>query len=341
MPGRRLLQGLIPTLVLALYAAAAFAQAGAHQRPNSALGGDSGGVHDPSLARQGSMYYLFSTDLGPGGHLPIRCSADLQQWKLCGHVYQDIPAWIRQKIPGVRGLWAPDVSFFAGKYHVYYAASTFGKNHSIIALATNKTLDTSSRDYRWMDEGEVIESNRGDDWNAIDPNLAEDGKGGFWMAFGSFWSGIKMRRIDPATGKLASSDSTLYSLAARPRDASGGRPVEAPFVFRHHGFYYLFASIDYCCRGANSTYKIMVGRAHRVTGPYVDQTGKPLLEGGGTVLQQDSGEWRGPGGESLLHDGRVDRIVFHAYAAATGRPFLRLGTIEWINRWPQIAACPP
>lgn len=300
------------------------------------LEGSVEGVHDPSIAKQGATYYLFSTDLRNPGHLPIRCSNDLETWTLCGRVFDSIPAWIGQAIPGIKGLWAPDISYFAGKYHLYYAASSFGKNRSIIALATNQTLDPSSSQYRWVDEGPVIESHPEDIWNAIDPNLVLDNKGQAWLAFGSFWSGIKMRRIDPATGKASAADPTLYSLASRSNQPPGA--IEAPFVFRHAGFYYLFVSFDFCCRGARSTYNIRAGRATEPTGPYVDKAGLPMMSGGGTLLLEGNSDWRGPGGQSLLHDPSADIIVFHAYSAASGHPFLQIGRLAWSDDWPQIAS---
>ena len=110
-----------------------------------------------------------------------------------------------------------------------------------------------------------------------------------------------MRRVDPNTGKLSDSDTTLYSLASRPwkdpdQTESTKDAIEAPFIIRHDGYWYLFVSFDFCCRGAQSTYKIMVGRSRRVTGPYVDKNGIPMTEGGGTlVIEATSPNWRGPG----------------------------------------------
>ena len=248
--------------------------------------GDTEFTHDPSIIKEGGTWYLFATGAGPShlGQLPIRCSEDLRHWKRCGQVFDEIPEWIRKQSPATKELWAPDISYFNGEYHLYYAFSVFGKNTSGIALATNKTLDASSPDFHWIDQGLVLLSKETDDFNAIDPNLIVDRKGKAWLAFGSFWSGIKMRRIDTKTGKLSAQDAKLYSLAARKRPenaepAPPGLPanwqaVEAPFIVRHDGYYYLFVSYDLCCRGLKSTYKTMVGRSRKVTGPYRDADGK-------------------------------------------------------------------
>ncbi len=168
------------------------------------LTGDYPRTHDPCIAREGDRYYIFATGRAPdGGQIPIRCSTDLTDWKLCGHVFDGVPEWIHEASPRTRDLWAPDISFFSGKYHLYYAYSAFGVNTSGIALATNETLDPASSKYHWNDEGLVLKSTESDDFNAIDPNIVLDGKGQPWMSFGSFWSGIKMRRLDTKTGKLS------------------------------------------------------------------------------------------------------------------------------------------
>ena len=114
--------------------------------------GDVRQVHDPSIIKEGYTYYLFSTRAG----IAIRCSNDLVHWRLCGDVFAHLPEWAVEEVPGLRGLWAPDVSYFNGKYHLYYSVSTFGSNHSRIGLATNQTLDPASDKYRWMDQGAVI-----------------------------------------------------------------------------------------------------------------------------------------------------------------------------------------
>ena len=138
-------------------------------RPSSSKG-DIRQVHDPSIIKEGDTYYLFSTRAG----IAIRCSNDLISWRLCGDVFAHLPEWAVKDVPGLRGLWAPDVSYFNGKYHLYYSVSTFGSNRSSIGLATNRTLDPASDKYRWVDQGKVISSNAWDDWNAIDPNVVLD-----------------------------------------------------------------------------------------------------------------------------------------------------------------------
>jgi len=311
--------------------------------------GDVQFVHDPAIIREGATWYLFSTGNGPGrkGEIPIRCSQDLHQWRNCGSVLAQIPEWIKKESPETKELWAPDVSFLNGEYHLYYAFSVFGKNTSGIALLTNKTLDPSRADFHWVDRGLVLQSRLEDDFNAIDPNLILDEKGQAWLAFGSFWDGIKMRRVDTKTGLLSTEDTKLYSLARRkrPQNAPPNPPglpgdwqaIEAPFIVHHGDYYYLFVSFDLCCRGTKSTYKTMIGRSRTVTGPYVDATGAPMLDGGATPLILGNSRWFGPGGESVSPQKDGDIIVFHAYDSTTGHAYLQISTIAWVNGWPKVA----
>ncbi|HEY1500271.1 MAG TPA: arabinan endo-1,5-alpha-L-arabinosidase [Acidobacteriaceae bacterium] len=336
----------LASLLLAL----SFVPVGFAQAPEAlTLTGDFGGTHDPSIIKAGDTWYVFATGKTPdGGQFQIRCSTDLHAWKLCGHVFDAIPDWIQKDSPGTRDLWAPDISYVKGEFRLYYAYSLFGKNTSGIALATNKTLDPKSPDYHWDDRGLVVRSVASDDFNCIDPNFVTDQKGHAWLVFGSFWNGIKMRKLDDATGLLSKTDTKTYALATRKRPENPGpnepnlppnwEAIEAPFIVHHGAYFYLFVSWDMCCRGTKSTYRTMVGRSKHVTGPYVDKDGVPMMDGGGTQLLSGNQRWLGPGGESVLMDPRGhDIIVFHAYDAHNGKPALQISTLTWDGGWPHAA----
>ncbi len=314
------------------------------------LEGDVVGAHDPSIIREGDTWYLFATtppDSKSADQFPIRCSKDLKHWRACGYVFSEIPPWIKKESPRTKELWAPDISYFDGKFHLYYAYSAFGVNTSGIALLTNSTLNARSPDYRWVDEGLVLQSRAEDDFNAIDPNLILDEEGQAWLSFGSFWGGIKMRKLDRKTGKLSADDAKVYSLASRrkPKHFDPPKPglpadyqaIEAPFIVHHGEYYYLFVSYDLCCRGTKSSYRTMVGRSREVTGPYLDSEGKTMSAGAATPLLSANQKWLGPGGESILLQKDGDIIVYHAYDAKTGVPSLQISTLMWTGGWPHAA----
>jgi hypothetical protein len=91
------------------------------------LSGDTG-AHDPVIIKEGDTYYGLRPAVGGTKLVPIRVSKDLRDWRMIGHVFADLPEWAPKEIPGTQGVWAPDISFFNGKYHLYYSVSTFGKN---------------------------------------------------------------------------------------------------------------------------------------------------------------------------------------------------------------------
>ena len=307
---------------------------------NSRLSGNISPVHDPCAIREGDTYYVFGTNLGGGGgkQIPWRFSKDLVTWEKADYVLPALPRWATEAVEGTEGVWAPDVSYVGGRYLLYYACSTFGKNRSAIGLATNTTLDPDAPGYAWQDEGLVFASQPGDDFNAIDPNHVVDREGKHWLAFGSFWGGLKMIQLDPSTGKPRPGDKQIFSLAKRPTDNPLEDAIEASFIIERQGFYYLFCSFDFCCRGENSNYYTVVGRSRSVTGPYGDKNRYAMIDGNGTVVLPDDpgSRWRGPGGCSILKDGERYYIVYHAYdARRQGVPTLRIAPLVWSqDGWP-------
>lgn len=289
-------------------------------------------VSDSALIAAQGRFYLFHTGQG----ISTKVSDDLLHWEPGPSVFVDNPEWIAEAVPEATVLWAPDVAFFGGVYHLYYAVSTFAGKRSCIGHATSEGLGGEHGAGKWVDRGSVICSNvetDTDDWNAIDPHVLVEQDGSIWLVFGSFLSGIHLIRLDE-TGQRA--DDTMTHLAARP-DADDA--VQAPTLLREGDHYYLFTSIDFCCRGVVSTRAITVGRATSALGPYVDQEGRPMLEGGGSLLLEGDERWRGPGGSSVFrHEDRTYHL-FHAYdAEKDGQSTLRISELLWdADAWPRSA----
>ncbi|SDQ27005.1 arabinan endo-1,5-alpha-L-arabinosidase [Actinopolyspora saharensis] len=283
-------------------------------------------AHDPSMVSRGSDYLLTSTH----GGIETRTSTDRVHFERNGSAFDTVPDWVYD-YNSSGDVWAPDVSHHGGRYWMYYSASSFGSNHSAIGLATSPSGDPGT----WQDQGIVYSTDSGDDHNAIDPNLLVDESGRWWLSFGSFWSGIRMIRLDPDTGKLRDSDDTLHHLANGP---AGSHAVEAPEIVRHGDYYYLFVSFGQCCEGTDSTYRVMVGRATSPTGPYTDRSGTPMLNSGGTEILGSHDNVIGPGGQSVLEDGSDDLLVYHYYDAnQQGATRLGINALEWdAQGWPSV-----
>ncbi len=291
-------------------------------------------VHDPVIAREGDNYYVFHT----GSLIPFICSPDKVVWQFCGRIFESNPSWTREINPNLADIWAPDISYFNQKWHLYYAVSSFGSQNSAIGLATNSTLDPNSPDYAWVDQGIVLRSKPGDHWNAIDPNLVLDEKGEPWLVWGSFWEGIWMRKIDASSGLFAQNDSEYHHLADRSTGPGNTTAIEAPFIVAYDGKWYLFVSFDQCCQGISSTYNVRVGRSDTLTGPYKDRDGVLMTKGGGTHILSDYGQWIGPGHNGMLIENGIYWIVYHAYdAKQIGIPKLRIESIAWDeDGWPTL-----
>jgi arabinan endo-1,5-alpha-L-arabinosidase len=313
--------GLLVSVGLATVADSA--AAADYPNPGFATGDIS--VHDPSMVKaQNGTYIVAST----GNNLQIRTSTDRITFRLAGSVWPGGAPWTLPFTGGSSSLWAPDISFHNGQYYLYYSASTFGSNHSAIFLATSPTAMPGT----WTHRGIVTQTSTSNNYNAIDPNLVVDTSGRWWLTFGSFWSGIKMIRIDPATGMQHTGDRTLYALAQRPLSVEGS--VEAPYIVHHGTFYYLFVSFDFCCRGTSSTYRVMVGRSTSITGPYSDRSGVAMTSGGGTEILATHGTIFGPGHEALLPDVDGWLMIYHYYTATGSR--LGINRVDWSDGWPRL-----
>lgn len=298
-------------------------------------------IHDPVMTKQGDTYYLFSTDPG----IKIYSSKDMVHWQFSARVFATEPAWAKSVAPRFNGhLWAPDIQQHDGRFYLYYSVSAFGKNTSAIGVAINTTLDPTSPDYVWVDQGVVLQSvpNR-DLWNAIDSHVVVDDAGTPWMSFGSFWGGLKLVKLAPDWKSLAEPQE-WHSIAKRERSVllddlqPGPAEVEAPFIFRKGEYYHLFVSWDKCCRGRDSTYKMVTGRSKDVRGPYLDKEGKDLAAGGGSVLLAGTPAWPGLGHNGTYTFDGTDYLVFHAYEAAdNGLQKLKIAELHWdAEGWPFV-----
>ncbi|MBK8089753.1 MAG: arabinan endo-1,5-alpha-L-arabinosidase [Chitinophagaceae bacterium] len=299
-------------------------------------------VHDPVMIKEGNTYYLFCTGFG----ISVFTSSDLKNWKKEKPVFAASPKWAVEAVPGFRGhIWAPDISFHNGMYYLYYSVSAFGKNTSCIGVTVNKTLDASSPDYKWEDQGKLIQSVPGRDmWNAIDPNLIVDENNIPWLSFGSFWNGIKLVKLN-SNLKSVAEPQEWRTVASRPRNftstdtSAGDAAIEAPFIFKKGEYYYLFVSWDYCCRAEKSDYKVVVGRSKKVTGPYLDKNAVSMaFNGGSLIVQGDGKEWFGAGHNSVYNFNGKDYIIYHGYDALDkGRSKLIISELEWDDEgWPRL-----
>jgi arabinan endo-1,5-alpha-L-arabinosidase len=176
-----------------------------------------------------------------------------------------------------------------------------------------------------------VQSREGGNFNAIDPSVFSDDNGTLWLAFGSYWSGIKLVPLDPKTGQRLTPDAPFSSLAYN-------QSIEASCLYKHHGYYYLFVNWGSCCRGVNSTYNIRVGRSRQVTGPYLDKDGVDMLKGGGTLLLANKGPLFGPGHAGILIDHGKSWFTsdFEGDSRMGEKATLAIMPLSWKSGWPKV-----
>jgi len=287
-------------------------------------------TRDPStIVKCKDDFWVFYTGRG----VPSFHSKDLVKWEPGPPVFEAAPEWIAAAVPENRSMqyWAPDVIHLREGYLLYYSVSSFGKMTSAIGLATNPTLDPSDPSYHWTDQGIVVQSREGGDFNTIDPSVLSDDDGTLWLTFGSYWSGIKLTQLDPKTGKRLRPDAPFSPLAYN-------KSIEASYLYKHDGYYYLFVNWGLCCRGVNSTYNIRVGRSRAVTGPYLDKNGVDLLQGGGSLLLSSRGPLTGPGHAGVLtSDGKSwFTSDFEGDSRMGGKATLAIMPLQWKAGWPEV-----
>lgn len=267
-------------------------------------------IHDPSTVTEcEGKYYTFGT--GGGGLI----SNDGWTWHGGG---------VR---PG--GGAAPDVIKIGDRYMVIYGATGGSPNHKgIIYTMWNKTLDPKSPDFKYSEPVIVATSDGYEECDAIDPGvLLDPSTGRLWLSYGTYFGYTRIVELDPKTGGLK----------------KGSKPVnvaivcEASVPVYRDGWYYLLATHGSCCDGANSTYNVVVGRSKVITGPYIDNVGRSMLEGGGKMVVATRGDLIGPGhfGHIILEKG-VEKMSIHYEADLEqgGRSVLGILPVVWKDGWP-------
>jgi arabinan endo-1,5-alpha-L-arabinosidase len=287
------------------------------------------GLHDPStvVVHEGK-YYVYAT----GNGIPIAVSDDGWTWRRAGTLMQAVPGGKPGPDVLARGgnnTWAPDVIRSGDKYFVYYSAPGT-QPKSAIGLLVGTTLDPASPNYKWEDGGAVVWSDGVEDSNAIDPGLFRDPtNGSLWLTYGSYFGYIRLVQLDPKTGKRLHPNRKPADIAINS---------EASILIFRDGWYYLLVTHGSCCAGANSSYNIRMGRARKVTGPFLDNMGIDMLQGGGKLFLGSGGRVVGPGHFGLLDLGDgVQKFSMHFEADLDrgGISVLDIRPLLWRDGWPE------
>lgn len=287
---------------------------------------------DPTVLRVGSTYYAYATyhDWGSGPSrplIPILRSGNLVDWEFAGPAFERKPDW---RDGDGYGLWAPSAGRLAGRYVLYYSLARFGDPNPGIGVAT---ADSPTGPFE--DRGELLRSEGVGVPNSIDPCLLVD-DGTPHLFWGSH-RGLYGIELAPDGLSLAGEKFRV-----------AGDGVEAPYVLRRDGRYYLFGSRGRCCAGAESTYRVVVGRSDSLRGPYRNRAGESLLDAAGSVVVRGSERFAGPGHNAVARDDAGNEwLVYHAYERGnpwigeTPRRVLVLDRLRWRRGWPLVEGRTP
>jgi len=263
-------------------------------------------VHDPVMIKQKDTYYVFGTGIS------VKTSKDKINWTTAPGVFQrDQPlAWWKNDIPDQNGhIWAPDIHYRNGKYHLYYSVSAWMNFNSSIGYATNTTLDKNDPNYKWVDHGQVISfKNGGEGVNVIDPNVFVEKNGKVWLLYGSYKSGLRMTELNPETGMLLNPNPKLITLTSHLG--------EGVFLVKGPEYYYIFASRGKCCAGVESNYQVVMGRSKNIEGPYLNKEGESWVDDKYTLFLEGNNEEPGRGHNGIFAEGDTTYMVYHAYTRA-------------------------
>jgi beta-xylosidase len=280
---------------------------------------------DPDVLTAGGTYYGYATNAN-GKNIQVAHSTDLQHWDLLPRdALPALPAWAQ---PGGSLVWAPGVIQIGQRFVLYYTARDLASNKQCIGVAVGDRPEGKFRDA--STKPLVCQADLG---GSIDPDPFQDRDKLYlyWKNDGNC-CGIP---TDLWVQELAADGLTL---TGRPQSltknsqAWEGNLVEAPFMYRHGGHYYLFFSAnDY----ASLNYAVGYATCTSATGPCQQAPENPILQS-----RMTQPLLIGPGGESLLDANGQTWLFFHAWDVVGGTRgdarYMWLARVDWRDGKPMI-----
>ena len=288
---------------------------------------------DPTVIRTEDGFYLYATQTDKYW-VPIYFSKDLVNWEFKRTAFRNAT---KPQIPGGGAFWAPEIRHINGKYVLYFSWAKWGDGDaSYTAVATS---DSPLGDF--VNSKELLTK---EDFgsNCIDQfYYEEDNKK--YMFVGSF-NGIYVTELTDDGLSVKRNENGTPTL----KKQVCGKAFEGTNIYKKNGYYYLFASINYCCDGERSRYKVVVGRSQDLLGPYLDKSGKDMINNAWElVLEGDGQKFFGPGHNSIIvqDDAGTDWMIYHSYVKENGEVGGRLGMLDRVlwteDGWPYIKNCVP
>lgn len=265
---------------------------------------------DPDVIRVGDMYYLTSSSFNSAPGLPLLQSPDMVNWTLVGHALpQQVPLDVFATPQHGKGVWAPCLRYHDGKFWIFYPDPDFG----VYVMTATKFAGPWNAP-RLLLAGKGI----------IDPAPLwdDDGKAYLLHAWAKSRAGINnlltLRRMAPdASSMLDDAGKTVIDANKLP----GYTTLEGPKLYKHDGYYYVFAPAGGVEFGWQSVF-----RSRTIEGPYEDRI--VMAQGSSTVNGPHQGAWvRTPQGEDWF---------FHFQDKRAYGRVVHLQPMQWRDGWPVI-----
>ncbi len=279
---------------------------------------------DPTVIKAGDYYYLYSTGE------KIFKSKDLVNWQFVRKVFdgKKRPTFVNVKI-----YWAPCITKQDNLYILYFALAIWGKSETgAIGVATSKSPEGP---FDLVGDGKLFTSKEVGVLNSIDPYYIED-HGKKYLIWGSFHGiyGIELTK----DGTKVKNIHNKFKIA--------GSKFEGSYIYKRNNYYYLFVSTGSCCKGDNSTYQIVVGRANNLKGPYLSKKGGSMQNNKFTVILAGNKKFAGPGHDSRIFKDKNGKtwMLYHAYLRGNSKigRTVCIDEVKWTkDNWPYFEGGSP
>lgn len=188
-------------------------------------------------------------------------SGDLKHWENKGLCLE------KQNAVGEKWFWAPEVSYYNGKFYMIYAS----EQNLAIAVSEKPTGPFVKLNDSWLRE------------LTIDGHLLFDDDGNIYVYFVDLKDGNRI-----FAGKMSSDltkieyecDNVLIE-AEKPWETVDCRVAEGPFVIKHNGLYYLSYSVNHT---RSVDYAVGYAISDKPFGPFVKADNNPILHKPGSLV---------------------------------------------------------
>lgn len=241
---------------------------------------------DPSIVRVGEEYYLVTSTFQYFPCITIYHSKDLIHWEIIGHGITEDKLLDLSKYYDGCGIWAPDISYYDGKFYISLCLVQLTKDRSVnvrgnYIMKSNKPQGPYSKPVQITEDGN-------------DPSHFVDDDGSHYMLYGAGVQksiGTKIVKLNDDCSKVI--EGPFWMNWSEEKTAP-----EAPQLIKKDAYYYLIIAAG----GTYSGHHGAVARSKNIYGPYDSNPYNPFLvqrdkeaviqsTGHGKMVETQKGEW--------------------------------------------------